>query len=198
MVACLRHLAYVNAYDREDENLAISESVLVDSIKEFYWLIVKCFGKQYLLNHSPAIAEEKMRILERKKQKGFPELFALWDCKHYPWKNCSICWQGQYKGHAEGRKKIIMEAIADCNHYFWYINFGDPSSLNDVNVLNKSSIVGAMLQGKLDLKVPEYVINGTKRGWMYYLADGIYPDWAICVKMYSKTLDPNKAFFASC
>jgi hypothetical protein len=35
-------------------------------------------------------------------------------------------------------------------------------SLNDINVLNKSAIVGALLTGKFDLKTPEpYVINGT-------------------------------------
>jgi hypothetical protein len=65
-----------------------------------------------------------------------------------------------HKGHAEGGKKtLIMEAIADCDRYLWYINFGDPGSLSNLNVLNKSSIVGAMFNGSLDLRVLEYVCD---------------------------------------
>lgn len=39
-----------------------------------------------------------------------------------------------------------------------------------------------MLQGALDLKTPTYTINGTSQDWLYFLVDGIYPDWAIFVK----------------
>jgi hypothetical protein len=91
-----------------------------------------------------------------------------------------------------------MKAIADYERYLWYINFGSPpGSPNNINVLNKSSIVGAMMSGKLDLKVPEYEINGRTHDWMYFLDDGIYPDWAIFVKTFNNALDSDKQFFAS-
>jgi Plant transposon protein len=83
-------------------------------------------------------------------------------------------WEGQYQGHADGGKKtMILEAIADHRKYFWCINFGDPGSLNDINVLDKSSIVGALLTRKLSLKIDEYILNGRPRDWMYFLVDGI-------------------------
>ena len=71
-------------------------------------------------------------------------------------------WAGQYQGgHEGGKRTIIMEAIANCYQYLWYINFRSPGLLNDINVLVKNSIIGAMMHGKLDIKVPEYTINGT-------------------------------------
>ena len=92
-----------------------------------------------------------------------------------------------------------MESIADFRRYLWYVNFGDPGSLNDLNVLDKSSIVGAMLSGKLDMKTNEYEINGTLRDWNYFQVDGISPKWAIFVNPYQDTSDPQKEqiFFIS-
>ena len=93
----------------------------------------------------------------------------------------------------------ILEAIADGSCYFWFINFGDPGSLNDINVLDKSSIVGAIISGQLDLRTRPYTINGTIRDWMYFLVDGIYPPWAIFVKTIplSARTNAEKLFFAS-
>jgi hypothetical protein len=170
LMACLRYLAYGDLYDREDKNLNISESSVEASVKQFTQLMVQKFGKQYL-NRCPN-AEEKKRVLAINESKRFPGCFASWDCKHFPWKNCPMRWAGQFQGHHKGGKKtIIMEAIADVDHYLWYINFGSPGSLNNINVLDKSSIVGAMMCGKFDIKVPKYQINGTSRDWLYFLAD---------------------------
>jgi Plant transposon protein len=77
-------------------------------------------------------------------------LQAAWDCKHFVWNNCPVAKQGQHKGHADGGKHTkILEAIADDSCYFWFVNFGDPGSCNDINVLDKSSIVGALCWKKL-------------------------------------------------
>ena len=77
-----------------------------------------------------------------------------------------------------------MEAIADVDSYIWYAFFGELGSLNDMNILDKSSIVGSILDGTFDLSVEPYTVNGTTRDWMYFLADGIYPDWSIYVKTF--------------
>ena len=106
-------------------------------------------------------------------------------------------WAGQHKSHyAGGKKSILLEAIADYRRYIWYANFGDAGSLNDINVLDKSSIVGAMLGGRLDTKTEPYLINEVLRDWLYFLVDGIYPEWAIFVKTYSNSPEQRKRNFA--
>ena len=90
---------------------------------------------------------------------------------------------GQHKGHGEGGKKmLILECIAIMDLYAWFIHFGEPGSLNDINQLDKSSIVASILDGSFVLKMEEYSINGHLHDLVYFLADGIYPDWAIFVK----------------
>jgi hypothetical protein len=194
-VACLRHICYGGAYDREDENMRMGEETLRLSVKEFTRLVVKLFGKQYL-NRSPS-DEEKESILQANSARGFPGCFASWDCKHFVWHRCPMRWAGQHAGHAEGGKKtLILEALADVNRYIWYSNFGDAGSLNDLNVLDKSSIVGSMIDGTFDITCPSYSINGTRRDWMYFLVDGIYYDWAIFVKTYSEAIEEKTRLFA--
>jgi hypothetical protein len=91
---------------------------------------------------------------------------------------------------------LILEAVVDVNTYFWYIFWGEPGSLNDINILDKSSIVGAILTGKLDLKVvPTYVVNGTKRDWAYFLVDRMYPPCAILVATINNGISDKDWYF---
>ena len=130
-------------------------------------------------------------------RKGFPGCISSWDCKHFNWKNCPLRLAGQFSGHGQGgATTLILESISDHRRYIWYANFGDPGSLNDLNVLDKSSIVGSMLSGYLDLRVDPYKINGIERDWNYFLVDGIYPPWAIFVNTYQDKKDPKKNRFA--
>ena len=194
LVACLRHLAYGDAYDREDENLQMSETTLSQLTKQFSKLIIQEFGKQYL--NRPPTLEERQVIGARMATRGFPGCLGSWDCKHFNWKNCPMRLAGQHKGHAEGGKTtLIMEAFADYRRYLWYVNFDDPGSLNDLNVLDKSSIVYELLQGTLSIATTPYIINGKQRDWMYFLVDGIYPPWGIFVTTYSNPQDEKKKLF---
>jgi Plant transposon protein len=187
LTAVFRTLAYGSAFDSQDENPECSTTTVVnDAIKSFCKLMIKHFGKQYLIR-TPT-QQERRRILKRNEERGFPGCFASWDCKHFVWDKCPVAKQGQHKGHADGGKHTkILEAIADDSCFFWFVNFGDPRSCNDINVLDKSSIVGALINGTLDLKTKPYQINGTTRDWMYFLADGIYPNWAVFVKTIPKS-----------
>jgi hypothetical protein len=81
MVACFRYLAYGNCLDGEDEYLRLSESSLHDAVRAFVRIIKQQFGNNYL-NRTPTI-EEKKRILSINEKRGFPGLFASWDCTHY-------------------------------------------------------------------------------------------------------------------
>ena len=193
LVACLRHLAYGDSYDREDENLRISASVLHGLVRAFNKIVIRKLGPQHL-NRCPTRAERDAISIKMSK-KGFPGCIASWDCKHFTWENCPLRWAGSHDGHGNG-KTLILEAIADHRKCTWMANFGDAGSMNDINVLDKSSIVGAMMSGELSLKTEQYTINGNPRDWNYFLVDGIYPPWAIFVTTHHGTKDPAKLNFA--
>jgi hypothetical protein len=53
-------------------------------------------------------------------------------------------------------------------------------SNNDINVLNQSTLFVDQLRG--EGPQVEYFVNGTQYTQGYYLADGIYPPWAVFVK----------------
>jgi hypothetical protein len=193
LTAVLRMIAYGDAADHQDEYLRISETSTMDSLKEFNRFMVESFGEEYLCRNPTE--EERQRILHLNQQRLFPGMFASWDCKHFPWKNCPVQFAGQHDGHAEG-KTLILEAIADLDLYCWYIHFGEAGTLNDTNVFDKSSIVASILDGSFDLKCEDYIINGHVRNWMYFLADGIYPPWAIFVLSIRSPILPIEALFA--
>ena len=150
LTACLRILAYGVPSDSLDENLEVSETVTSESLKEFAKIMINKFGAQYL-NRCPT-KEEKNRMVLIMKRRGWPGAFASWDCKHFEWENCPVRLAGQTKGHADGGKKtLILEAIADADTYMWYVFFGEVGSLNDTNILDKSSIVGSILHLKWEI-----------------------------------------------
>jgi hypothetical protein len=74
LVGCLRYLAYGDAFDREDENLGMSESALQEFCKVFAPMIVKEFRPTYL-NRTPSI-EQRRAISEKMVAKGFPGCLA--------------------------------------------------------------------------------------------------------------------------
>jgi Plant transposon protein len=103
----------------------------------------------------------------------------------------------QHQGHSDGGKKTMtLEAIVDHQRYIWQANFGDPGSLNDINVLDESSILGALLTGDMSIKTKPYTINGNSKDWMYFLVDGIYIEWSIFVNTYTNPLDHKKRMFS--
>jgi hypothetical protein len=179
LVAILRYLVQGKAADHSDEYLQISKSVILEDINKFTQIVIDEFGPQYL-NRCPT-ADEKEQITNLMAKRGFPGCFASWDVKKHIWKNCPMRLAGQHQDR-HGNKSLVLEAIADPHLYLWYIFFGEPGSMNDINTLNKSSIVGSILTQQFDTKIPNYVINGTTRDYMYFLADGIYPNWSIFAK----------------
>ena len=199
-IACLRKMAYGDASDRQDECFQISETVVDGSFKKMCKLIKEEFGGKYL-NQCPN-HEQLTRALQINQARGFPGMFASWDCKHMVWKRCPMAIAGQHKGKGE-KNTLVLEAICDGDLYIWYSFFGEPGSLNDLNILDKSSIVGSLMDGSFDLRLQDenlhYVINGTKRDYFYFLVDGIYPRWSIFVhtKQHPEPGSPE-AYFASC
>jgi hypothetical protein len=198
-VACLRKLCYGDCSDRNDEKYEISESSLDGSFKAFVKMVKAEFGAQYL--HRCPTENEVKRCLAINHARGFPGAFASWDCKHFSWKRCPNKLAGQHKGRGE-TNTLILEAICDGDLYIWYSFFGSPGSLNDLNVLDRSTIVARILNGSFDLRLQEedhYNINGTTRDFMYFLVDGIYPKWSIFISTLSHAMPGSKeAYFATC
>jgi hypothetical protein len=84
-----------------------------------------------------------------------------------------------YSGHVRA-SIIILEAIVYKDLWIWHAFFSLPGSYNDINVLQQSPLFAKLCEGE----APEvnYLINGHDYKIGYYLADGIYPSWAIFVK----------------
>ena len=65
---------------------------------------------------------------------------------HWKWKNCPTAWQGMYIGHYH-EPTIILEAVASQDLWIWHAFFGLPGSLNDINVLDRSSVFTLLANG---------------------------------------------------
>jgi hypothetical protein len=179
ITAVCRYLKYGSAADREDEYLQQSETVVLRAVKVFTRLIVLKFGMVYL-NRCPTM-EEKIRMEKMMARSGFPGIFGSWDCKHFKWCMCPLREAGQFKGK-EKNKTIILEIVSDRDGYIWFSFFGEPGSLNDINILNKSTIVTNLVNGTFDMSVDKFQVGKVQRDFLGFLADGIYPDWSIFLR----------------
>lgn len=177
VTAALRMMAYGVAADALDEYLEMSEDSVLHSLKAFGKVIVAEFGQEYLREPTE---EDLKRIMSINVARGFPGCIGSIDCQHWEWKNCPIAWAGQFKGK-EKKPTIVLEAICDAELWIWHCFFGSPGSLNDINVLDHSTTIERILAGHFPPHI-QYKVNGVERTLPYYLADGIYPAWAIFVK----------------
>nr|GEU71456.1 hypothetical protein [Tanacetum cinerariifolium] len=85
----------------------------------------------------------------------------------------------QMSQYGRGDKKyptIMLEAVASQDLWIWHAFYGIAGANNDINVLDNSPLFDDILD---DLApVVPYVVNGVEYRNGYYLADGIYPEWA--------------------
>nr|XP_043625650.1 uncharacterized protein LOC122597081 [Erigeron canadensis] len=96
---------------------------------------------------------------------GFPGMLGSINCMHWPWKRCPKAWQGQFTR----------------------------GSNNDINVLNQSHLFREIVEDMAS--DTSFTVNGTDYQKGYYLADGIYPEWATFVKAFSCPQDLKKKKF---
>ena len=87
----------------------------------------------------------------------------------------------------------MLEAVASVDLWIWHVFFGVAGSNNDINVLNQSPLFNDVLHGYApDV---QFTVNGTQYEKSYYLADGIYPEWATFVKSFTCPKDPKRMKF---
>ncbi|XP_028089579.1 uncharacterized protein LOC114289930 [Camellia sinensis] len=125
--------------------------------------------------------------------RGFPGMLGSIDCMHWKWKNCPTARKGMYSGHIH-EPTIILEAVASQDLWIWHAFFGMPGSHNGINVLDRSSVFSLLTQGHAP--PVNYSINGNDYTMGYYLADGIYPQWATFVKTISSSQGNKQIYFA--
>lgn len=78
-----------------------------------------------------------------------------------------MAWAGQFRGK-EKQQTVVLEAISDGELWIWHYFFGSPGSLNDINILDHSTTMGAMLAGKFPPDV-KFTVNGKDYYLPYYL-----------------------------
>ncbi|GJT52946.1 ALP1-like protein isoform X1 [Tanacetum coccineum] len=105
----------------------------------------------------------------------------------------ALSWQGQYGRGDKKYPNIMLEAVASQDLWIWHAFFGVAGANNDINVLDNSSLFDDILNDTAPV-VP-YVVNGVGYEKGYYLADGIYPQWATFVKSFTVANDAKHAYF---
>nr|GEZ81006.1 imidazole glycerol phosphate synthase hisHF, chloroplastic [Tanacetum cinerariifolium] len=102
----------------------------------------------------------------------------------------------QMSQYGRGDKKyptIMFEAVASQDLWIWHAFYGIAGANNDINVLDNSPLFDDLLD---DLApVVPYVVNRVDYRNGYYLADGIYQEWASFVKSFTVATDSKHTYF---
>jgi hypothetical protein len=175
--AAIRQLAAGSAADELDEYLKIGETTAMEAMKNFVRGVREVFGERYL--RRPTV-EDTERLLKLGEKRGFPGMFGSIDCMHWHWERCPVAWKGQFTRGDQKVPTLILEAVASHDLWIWHAFFGAVGSNNDINVLNQSTVFIKELKGQAPRV--QYMVNGNQYNIGYFLADGIYPEWAVFVK----------------
>ncbi|GKD32675.1 nucleotide-binding alpha-beta plait domain-containing protein [Tanacetum coccineum] len=100
---------------------------------------------------------------------------------------------GQYDRGDKKYPTIMLEAVASHDLWIWHAFFGVAGANNDINVLDNSPLFDDFLDDKAP--VAPFVVNGVGFEKGYYLADGIYPQWATFVKSFTVANDAKHSYF---
>ena len=189
-LVAMRMLAYGGPADALDDTYAMAESTVNRTLLEFVETVIDVYEAEYL---RPPRARELQVILKHNESRGFPGMIGSIDCMHWEWENCPTAWAGMYKGH-EGTPTVILEAVATHDLRIWHAFFGLPGSHNDINVLHRSPVFDDLANA--NAPEVEFTVNGNIYSMGYYLADGIYPDWATLVKSISAPVSKKHSVYA--
>ena len=190
MTAVLRILAYGIPFGAVHEYTGVQEETARKSTYAFCeWLIAK-YEDVHLGVWTPEAIKKEMAI---NKDRGFSGMLGSLDCTHWIWKNRPYPWQGQFHDR-KGNKSVIAEAVAGSDMYFWHVFVGCPGSANDLHVLGVSTLSTKYMLSHARTKA--FFIGAIEHTGAYFLADGIYPDYAYLMKTYSSPATPAERFFA--
>ncbi|KAI7935679.1 hypothetical protein MJO28_016550 [Puccinia striiformis f. sp. tritici] len=178
--SAIRMLASGGAADANDEYFRLAESTLLKSLDRFCLAVIAVYSKEYL--RSPNEVDMK-HILTINEKRGFPGMLGSLDCMHWGWKNCPAAWKGQFQGK-EKEATLILEAVVSQDLWFWHSIFGLAGTHNNLNVLAMPPIFTNLYNGVTPKCL--FIVNGRDYSQSYYLADGIYTDYATIMKTISQ------------
>ena len=162
VVAALRQLAYGCSADSLDEYCRLGESTSLRSMKEFYRSVVSCFEGEFLRDP----IEDDLLMIERQFARGgLPGCIGCVDCAGWQWGNCLKGLQGKMIGKEEF-PTLRIEVVADLNLLIWYLAFGLPGVMNDLNILSVSDYFGRILSGDFPTIAVNYTVAGETFNWL--------------------------------
>jgi hypothetical protein len=182
ILASLRRLGTGCTLRDLDDQARMSPEALRKAFTLFVRTVLHVFGPRYL-NRDPSVAEMR-KITAAYAEEGFNGCIGSVDCMHISWKQCPFELKGQYKNpHAGKLATITCEGVCDHNLYCWSWYAGRAGTNNDLTVISSSPLFNRIMSGKKLMKLPEgFELNGMRHDWyLYFLCDGIYPNWEILV-----------------
>jgi hypothetical protein len=174
------------AVDATDEYVRVEESTALECLRKF---VVEVFGPGYLRLPNE---HDTTRLLAIGESRRFTGILGSIDCMHWGWKNSHTTWHNIYRGHKK-KPTTVLEADASKDLWIWHAFFGMPGSHNNINVLQRSPIFTRLAEGQGSQV--NYNINVNDYSMGYYLADEIYPSWAIFVKIIPEPQGNKKKYF---
>ena len=168
------------------ENMRQSFKASIRAIKVRY-------GDEFL-NCSPT-KQEVIALEKEYRLRSYPGCIVALDCMSVKWKSVR---KGS-NGNTITRKKVNLasiqvETVSDFNLYCWHLYTSRTGTNNGITAMESSPLVMSILSGKRTMKLEGgYEIYGIIRQWyLYFLTDGIYPNWSTSVKPIHSPSNPKE------
>ena len=174
LIAALKMAAYGESFVAWQDYCQMGESTARECLSKLMKSLVEdnYFSDVYLRSMSRADARNVEQLHHR--EFGLRGCLGCLDVMLMPWGNCPNAWKGQFTGRHKF-PVIALEAGCDYNLWIWHSFFGEPGSLNDINVWERSTLLYQMTHGQMQYIDFDFEIDGETFSQLYWLVDGIYP-----------------------
>lgn len=192
MVAAISQLSHGVAAAFLTNELRMSESLIHKSRQRFVSAVCKCFASEYL--RLPNV-DDLAAIMARHAKIGFPGALGSLDCAGWKLHRGAVAEQRKTIGKS-GVPELRLECVADDRLWIWHLVFGYPGAMNDLNILDCSTLFSMVQAGTWPIHKPEMNIAGRVIDWFYWVVDGIYPPYRIFLKTISKPSTKREKHFS--
>ncbi|XP_048447042.1 uncharacterized protein LOC125480353 [Pyrus x bretschneideri] len=108
VTVALRMMVYGSPTDSMDETHGMFESSCLDTLQQFYDIIVQVHKDEYLREPNQ---EDLNWFICKAEDRGFQGITGSLDCMHWDWKNCPTEWQGSFSGRSR-KPIVVLKAVA--------------------------------------------------------------------------------------